>query len=293
MNQTQIKIFSCTVFALLAFAGNSILCRFALGDNLIDAASFTLVRLVSGIIALFLILIATNNLGNKSEHIKSYGDWVAACMLFLYAITFSLGYITLDTGVGALILFASVQITMLIVNFFKGNKLHYSEWLGLIIAFMGFVYLILPTLTTPSNLGVMLMVTSGIAWAFYTLIGRGSQDPLRDTAYNFYRTLPFILILFVFSFKGSHLTVSGIYLAVLSGAITSGLGYAIWYIALNDLKVSQAAVVQLCVPVIAAFGGVIFIHESFTQRLVISSFLVLGGILLVIVGQKYLAKVGH
>ena len=201
-----------------------------------------------------------------------------------------LGYIILDTGVGALILFASVQISMLIANLVKGNKLHYSEWLGLSISFIGFIYLILPTLSTPSISGIIFMILSGIAWAFYTLFGRNSKDPLSDTAFNFLRTIPFLVIVLTVSFKDVHLTNQGVLLAILSGAIASGLGYTIWYIALNGLSVSQAAVVQLGVPIIAAIGGVIFANEIITQRLVLSSFVVLGGILLVILGKQYLIK---
>lgn len=290
MNQNYIKTISFTVFALLAFAGNSVLCRIALGENLIDSTSFTVIRLLSGIIILFLILMLKPKAINKKNHIKTNGSWLAATMLFIYAICFSLGYIILDTGVGALILFASVQISMLIVNLVKGNKLQYSEWLGLSISFIGFIYLILPTLSTPSISGIIFMILSGIAWAFYTLFGRESQDPLSDTAYNFLRTIPFLLIVLAFSFKDVHLTNQGILLAILSGAIASGLGYTIWYIALNGLSVSQAAVVQLGVPIIAAIGGVIFANEIITQRLVLSSFVVLGGILLVIQGKQYLIK---
>lgn len=290
MNQNYIKTISFTVFALLAFAGNSVLCRIALGENLIDSASFTVIRLLSGIIILFLILMLKPKAINKKNHIKKNGSWLAAIMLFIYAICFSLGYIILDTGIGALILFASVQISMLIANLVKGNKLHYSEWLGLSISFIGFIYLILPTLSTPSISGIIFMILSGIAWAFYTLFGRNSKDPLSDTAFNFLRTIPFLVIVLTVSFKDVHLTNQGILLAILSGAIASGLGYTIWYIALNGLSVSQAAVVQLGVPIIAAIGGVIFANEIITQRLVLSSSVVLGGILLVILGKQYLIK---
>jgi len=292
MNQSYMKTISCTLIALVAFAGNSVLCRLALGENLIDAASFTVFRLLSGIVILLLLLTIKTKVSRKNNQIKTTGSWLAASMLFIYAICFSFGYITLDTGVGALVLFSSVQISMLIVNVVKGNKLHYSEWLGLVISFIGFIYLILPTLSTPSISGVILMIISGIAWAFYTLSGRNSQNPLSDTAYNFLRTLPFLLIVLGLSFKDAHFTNQGILLAILSGAIASGLGYTIWYIALNGLRVSQAAVVQLCVPIIAAIGGVIFANELLTQRLVISSVLVLGGILLVMQGKNYLVQRG-
>jgi len=291
MNQSYLKIISCTLFALLAFAGNSVLCRLALGENMIDAASFTVIRLLSGIVILLLVILFKTKVSNNNNQSNTKGSWLATCMLFIYAIAFSFGYITLDTGIGALVLFGSVQITMLIVNLIKGNKLHYSEWLGLAISFYGFIYLILPTLTTPSLSGVILMVSSGIAWAFYTLLGRGSKDPLSDTAYNFLRTFPLLLIVLLLSFKNAHFTNQGIYLAVLSGALASGVGYTIWYIALGGLNVSQASVVQLCVPIIAAIGGVIFANELITQRLIISSVLVLGGILIVVLGRSYFVKI--
>jgi len=285
LNINPIKIIAATVFALLAFASNSVLCRLALGENAIDPSSFTIIRLISGII----ILMAVMQLSEKSNNVKlkSKGSWLAASMLFIYAIAFSFGYVSLDTGTGALILFGSVQITMIITSVISGNKLHISEWLGLLIAFSGFVYLIIPDLVTPSLMGFMLMTISGVAWGFYTLLGRTSQSPLSDTVYNFLRTSPFILVLIFFGLNDIHLTYTGIVLAVLSGAIASGLGYFLWYIALKGLSVTQAAVVQLFVPIIAATGGVIFTHELITLRLIESSALVLGGILMVILGRYY------
>jgi drug/metabolite transporter (DMT)-like permease len=285
LNINPVKIIAATVFALLAFASNSVLCRLALGENAIDPSSFTIIRLISGII----ILMAVMQLSEKSNNVKlkSKGSWLAASMLFIYAIAFSFGYVSLDTGTGALILFGSVQITMIITSVISGNKLHISEWLGLLIAFSGFVYLIIPDLVTPSLMGFMLMTISGVAWGFYTLLGRTSQSPLSDTVYNFLRTSPFILVLIFFGLNDIHLTYTGIVLAVLSGAIASGLGYFVWYIALKGLSVTQAAVVQLFVPIIAATGGVIFTHELITLRLIESSALVLGGILMVILGRYY------
>jgi drug/metabolite transporter (DMT)-like permease len=285
LNINPVKIIAATVFALLAFAANSVLCRLALGENAIDPSSFTIIRLISGII----ILMAVMQLSEKSNNVKlkSKGSWLAASMLFIYAIAFSFGYVSLDTGTGALILFGSVQITMIITSVISGNKLHISEWLGLLIAFSGFVYLIIPDLVTPSLMGFMLMTISGVAWGFYTLLGRTSQSPLSDTVYNFLRTSPFILVLIFFGLNDIHLTYTGIVLAVLSGAIASGLGYFVWYIALKGLSVTQAAVVQLFVPIIAATGGVIFTHELITLRLIESSALLLGGILMVILGRYY------
>jgi drug/metabolite transporter (DMT)-like permease len=261
-----------------------------LGENAIDAASFTVIRLFSGIVILFFLIKLTKKSTVKEKNNHSKGSWLAASMLFIYAVTFSFGYISLDTGTGALILFGAVQITMIIINVFSGNKLHLSEWFGLTIAFAGFVYLIIPNLTTPSLDGFILMSISGIAWAFYTLIGRGLNNPLSDTTYNFMRTTPFILALLVFALNNMQITSMGIMLAVLSGAIASGVGYFVWYIALTGLSVTQAAVVQLFVPIIAAIGGVIFTSELITLRLIESSTLVLGGILMVVLGRYYFVQ---
>ena len=292
MQSTYIKIIASTVFALFAFAANSVFCRLALGDEAIDATSFTSVRLFSGIIILFILMQFTSHVSIPQGSLKANanGSWLAAIMLFTYAVTFSFGYISLDTGTGALILFGAVQITMILFNVISGSRLHYSEWLGLTCAFIGFVYLILPSITTPSLTGFILMSVSGMAWAFYTLLGRKSKHALSDTAFNFLRTSPFILILVLLSFNNLHISSTGFLLAVLSGAIASGIGYFVWYIALSGLSVTQAAVLQLFVPIIAALGGVVFTSESITLRLIESSILVLGGILLVILGRYYFSQ---
>jgi len=206
-------------------------------------------------------------------------------MLFLYALTFSFAYITLDTGTGALILFGSVQITMILLSIFSGQRLHTAEWVGVSLSFVGFVYLILPGVTTPSINGFMLMTVAGVSWGIYTLKGRSSANPLMDTAYNFLRTIPFVTILAVLAIKQVHYSPAGILYAVLSGAIASGIGYAIWYRALAGLTTTQAAVVQLLVPVIAAFGGVVFVSEAVTLRLIVSAILILGGIFIVVLGR--------
>jgi drug/metabolite transporter (DMT)-like permease len=293
LNNNPLKIITSTVFALLAFAANSVLCRLALADNAIDAGNFTVIRLLSGIVVLFVLMQLSNKINNTASNAKSKskGSWLAALMLFIYAIAFSFGYISLDTGTGALILFGAVQITMIIASVVFGNKLHLSEWLGLAIAFAGFVYLILPDLTTPSLMGFVLMSISGMAWGFYTLIGRASNNPLNDTAFNFLRTVPLLLALLFFGLNESHITSTGVIFAVLSGALASGIGYFIWYIALGGLSVTQAAVVQLFVPIIAAIGGVLFTSEVITLRLLASSALVLGGILMVILGRYYFVRI--
>ena len=283
VNDVPVKIILCTCLALLAFAGNSILCRLALGNNVIDAASFTVIRLLSGIIVLLVIFYLTRN--NKES--TSKGSWGASSMLFLYAITFSFAYISLETGIGALILFGSVQITMILASLISGNRLHYSEWIGVVIAFSGFVYLVLPGLTTPSLMGFILMTVAGIAWGIYTLLGRGSNNPLSDTAHNFLRTLPFVAVLIAITFQNSNLSQEGILLAALSGGIASGIGYTVWYIALRGLSITHAAVIQLFVPVLAAVGGVLFANELISLRLVLSSTMILGCIMAVVMGRYY------
>lgn len=188
---------------------------------------------------------------------------------------------------GALILFAAVQVTMIVIGLLTGNRLYFIEWLGAIIAFLGFIYLVLPGLSAPPFIGVVLMSMAGGAWGFYTLAGKGSKNPLSDTTYNFIRTLPFVVVLMSITIQNSNLTLEGIVLAIISGGITSGIGYTVWYMALNGLSAIQAAVVQLLVPVIAALGGVLFSDEVLSLRLVFSSVLILGGILTVIVGKHF------
>ena len=272
-----------TTFSLVAFAANSVLCRLALGENTISASGFTIIRLLAGALILFIILIFKK----KKTTGKSKGSWLGSFMLFLYAITFSYAYITLDTATGALILFGSVQTTIILLSLISGDRLNATEWIGVVIAFLGFLYLISPSVTTPSVLGFLLMSIAGMAWGVYTLKGRKSNQPVMDTAYNFIRSLLFVLILSLFTIQKSHFTQEGILLAIASGGLTSGIGYVIWYKALGRLSAVQAAVVQLFVPVIAAFGGVLFLSEVITLRLTISALLILGGILLVVVGRYY------
>ena len=281
-----VKIIIFTGVALIAFAANSVLCRLALGERAIDAPSFTVIRLLSGAMVLLAIISIKSNKTDSSTK----GSWSASLMLFLYAITFSFAYITLDTGTGALILFGSVQITMILLSLISGDRLHITEWAGVTIAFIGFVYLILPGVTTPSAIGFLLMIVAGIAWGIYTLKGRSSDDPLMDTAYNFLRTLPLVIILAIITVKNAHYSYEGVLLAVLSGGIASGIGYTIWYIALGGLSATQAAVVQLLVPVIAAFGGIVFVSEAVTLRLIVSATMILGGILMVVLGRYYFGR---
>jgi len=283
---TLFKTVSFTLVALVAFAANSVLCRLALAEQTIDAASFTVLRLLSAIVVLLLIL----GFSAEKQRTCSKGSWFSAAMLFLYAAAFSFAYISLDTGTGALVLFGAVQITMIFKHMNAGHSLHISEWLGLIVAFAGFVYLVLPGVTAPSISGFLLMSAAGIAWGVYTLRGRGSVNPLADTAYNFVRTTPFVIALAAISIPSMQLSSEGVTLALLSGGLTSGIGYAVWYVALNGLSTIEAAVVQLIVPVIAAIGGMIFVSEPMTLRLMLSGLMVLGGILIVVLGHYYFVQ---
>lgn len=288
MNRSEpllIKTLTFTVLALIAFAANSVLCRLALGEKTIDASSFTSIRLLSGAVVLFIIL----KINRDKNRPPTKGSWSATLMLFLYALTFSFAYITLDTGTGALILFGSVQITMILLSLISGYRLHVTEWMGVTIAFVGFVYLVLPGVTAPSFTGFSLMTIAGFAWGVYTIKGRGSVNPLTDTAYNFSRSIPLVIVLVALTFQKAHISSEGILLAAISGGLTSGIGYTIWYIALGGLSTTQAAVIQLSVPVIAALGGVIFVSEQISMRLTLSALLILGGILIVILGRYYLS----
>lgn len=276
-----------TTLAMIAFAANSVLCRLALGNHTIDAASFTIIRLLSGIFVLMLLI----GFSNSNKKATSKGSWIASSMLFLYAITFSYAYITLDTGTGALIMFGTVQITIILIALFNGNRLHLAEWIGVGIAFSGFVYLVLPGVTSPSVIGFILMTVAGIAWAIYTIKGKGSSNPMSDTSYNFLRTTPLVIVLAIAAFQYVSYSTEGIVLAVLSGGLASGIGYMIWYSALGGLSSTQAAVVQLSVPLIAALGGVVFMSEAVTLRLMLSSLMILGGILLVVLGRYYFVQI--
>ncbi len=264
--------------ALIAFAANSVLCRLALGGSLIDATGFSAVRLTSGAF----VLSAISFSGRRTPSPPSRGNWTSAVFLFLYAAAFSFAYQTLSTGTGALILFGSVQATMMITAVLSGERPHAGEWTGLAFAVGGLLYLVFPGLTAPSPEGAFLMVMAGIAWGLYTLRGRGISDPLAVTAGNFARTLPFVLLLCVVFLDDIQLSVHGAVLAAGSGAFASGLGYAVWYAALKGLTSTRASIIQLAVPVLAAAGGVLFLAEEISLRLVISALLILGGIALAV-----------
>ena len=275
------KIILYTTFALVAFAFNSILCRLALRADEIDAASFTSVRLISGAVTLILI----SYFFSKKSQTKS-GSWPSAFFLFTYAICFSFAYISLTAGTGALILFGSVQVTMIAVAWTRGEKPKMLEWLGLMTALGGLVYLVFPGLAAPPPVSSALMAAAGIAWGAYTLRGRSSSDPLADTMGNFVRSVPMGIIISIVFIPRFHLSNRGIVLAVLSGAIASGIGYTVWYAALRHHTATRAAVLQLAVPVLTAVIGVAFLAETANLRLVIAAALILGGIGLTILGRK-------
>lgn len=278
------KPFLLTSLALLAFAANSILCRMALGDQLIDAASFTSIRLVSGAIFLTVIL-ASRNSSLKLRHL----DFKAATALFLYAICFSFAYLELSTGTGALILFGCAQITIISLGVLQGERPGILAWTGIAMASAGLVYLVSPSVNAPSLSGAFLMITAGLAWGIYTFRGKGVTDPIAATTWNFIATVPMALIASAVFFPALDLKLPGVLLAIVSGAIASGAGYVIWYAALPYLKPSSAAAVQLTVPMIAAFGGVVFLAETLTLRLIISSTAILGGLALVIHANRRIA----
>ena len=276
------KIFLLTAFALTAFAFNSILCRMALATGEIDAASFTVIRLLSGTITLAALLLASG----KTQSIARNGNWTSAFFLFAYAIAFSFAYVGLTTGTGALILFGWVQLTMFGVSLYRGVRPAPSEWLGLAVAFGGLIYLVLPGLAAPPLTSALLMAAAGSSWGFYTLRGKGSEDPLADTAGNFLRSVPMVLaagVLFISTFQ---LSVRGTILAVVSGAIASGIGYSVWYAALKYHTPTRAGVLQLSVPVIAAVGGILLLPETASIRLLIAGAFVLGGIGLTLVNRR-------
>lgn len=273
-SRSQVHAFFLTFLAMIAFAANSVLCRLALGTGSIDAGSFTAIRLGSGAIVLVLLVARRNEPREKQQQ----GSWISGAMLFLYAAAFSFAYRELTAGTGALLLFGAVQLTMLLAAVYAGERPPTTEWSGLALAFGGLVYLVLPGLRAPAPLGTLLMAVSGLAWGVYSLRGRGAGDPLGHTAGNFLRSVPFAVAIGLATLPLAHLTAHGVGLAILSGAVTSGLGYVAWYAALRNLTATRAALVQLSVPVIAAIGGMLFLAEAITLRLIIASALVLGGI---------------
>ncbi len=270
------RILLLTCLAMLAFAGNSLLCRLALRETDIDAASFTAIRLLAGALTLWLLL----RLRQARQPIA--GNWPGALALFTYASTFSFAYLQLDTGIGALLLFGAVQLSMLLWGLLRGERLGLGASLGTALATAGLLALLLPGASAPPLLAALLMLLAGVAWGAYSLLGRGEGDALAVTAGNFLRAAPLAVLLALVLLSQLNWDGPGLFYAVLSGALTSGVGYAIWYSALPGLRASQAATVQLSVPILAALGGSLLLNEALSLRLILSAMAVLGGIALVL-----------
>jgi drug/metabolite transporter (DMT)-like permease len=283
---TPTRVFVLTLVAMTAFAGNSLLCRLALKHTSIDAATFTFIRIISGAIALRLIVRI------RGRSLQKAGSWFSALTLFAYAAGFSFAYISLPAGTGALLLFGAVQATMIIWALRHGERLALRQRIGLALALAGLVALVFPGLSAPPLGGSILMFGAGIAWGIYSLRGKNAGDPALATAGNFSRAVPMAAVLSVALLPWASLDRAGIGYAILSGAIASGVGYAIWYTALPSLRAASAASVQLIVPVLAAAGGILFLREPITLRFLFASVAVLGGIALVVIERpRALARV--
>ena len=310
-----------TLFAMIAFASNSLLCRAALKQTNIDAATFTFVRIFSGALALWLVMkmriwlivdrTATpladcsetrvrfpsspsspkgkGDLFSLREKVrmrvldwKDAGNWISAVALFAYAAGFSFAYTSLLAGTGALLLFGAVQATMILWGLYKGERLNAIQIVGFIVAVTGLVVLVFPGLSAPPLIGSILMLGAGVAWGIYSLRGKGERNPASVTTGNFVRAVPFAAALGIIFAPSANYNLAGINYAVISGAVTSGLGYIIWYSALPGLRAATAATVQLSVPVLAATGGILLLGEPITVRYMLASVAVLGGIALVV-----------
>ena len=282
-----------TIIALIAFAANSLFCRMALAAGYIDAWSFTAIRLLSAAVCLGIIMVIYSyNLKRQPTALndailKDKGSWLSSLSLLIYALCFSWAYVQLDTGTGALILFAAVQLTMIGWGIYQKEQLSAVQWTAFVVAVAGFVYLMLPSAAVPSLSGAVIMATSGIAWGIYSIRGKACVSPLRATGFNFIRSLiavPILLLLAMSHIK--DISIEGLVLASLSGALTSAIGYSIWYMAMPLLKSTQAAVVQFCVPVLATMAGVILLSEQLTMRFIIASTVILAAVLVFIFNKK-------
>jgi len=271
-----------TLLALLAFASNSLLTRLALGSGQIDAASFTGIRLLSG--AVVLALLARSQAGSWAP-LRGLGA-TGPLALFLYAAPFSFAYLRIGAAVGALVLFGVVQLTMIGYGVARGERPRPIAWAGLALAAAGLLILTVPSIARPDPLGVGLMAVAGVAWGVYSLAGRGASNALATNARSFLWSTPFALALVTVTPGIASWTGRGLVLAVVSGAVTSGIGYAIWYRALPKLTVTQAAVAQLSVPVIAALGAALVLGERLTVRFGVASAAVLGGVALVLASRS-------
>lgn len=278
--------FFLTLLAMIAFACNSLLCRSALKHTGIDPASFTSIRIIAGALTLWLIVRIRAGRNGKPGKPGTAGSWLSALALFVYAAGFSYAYVSLPAATGALLLFGAVQATMIGYGLWAGERLGVRQSTGLVCALIGLAGLLLPGIAAPPLAGSALMLGAGVAWGVYSLRGKGAGDPTSVTAGNFLRAAPMAAVLSAVALPWNSLDRSGVWYALASGALASGVGYAIWYAALRGLKATSAATVQLCVPVIAGVGGIIFVGEALTLRLLIASAAILGGIALVIIGRQ-------
>ncbi|MBK8286381.1 MAG: DMT family transporter [Ahniella sp.] len=280
------RIIVLTSLAMAAFAGNSLLCRMALSETSIDAASFTSVRLISGAVMLWLVVKL------RPGTYSGGGNWLSALALFAYAAGFSFAYVSLPAATGALLLFGAVQATMIGYGIWTGERMLKRQMVGLALALGGLVILLLPGLSAPPMIGTTLMLIAGMAWGIYSVRGRGAGDPTQVTAGNFIRTVPMAVLLSLSMVTAASWDSAGIFYAVLSGALAYGLGYAIWYAALPSLRATNAATLQLSVPVIASLGGVYILGEPFGLRLTVATVAILGGIALVVLTKRRSAPDG-
>ncbi|MEM9770023.1 MAG: DMT family transporter [Cyanobacteria bacterium P01_D01_bin.73] len=274
------KLVFITTMAMLAFAANSLLCREALASGNIGAANFTLVRIVSGSALLALLILL------KNRSFRVAGKWISAMALFSYAAAFSYAYVSLSAATGALLLFGAVQVTMIVYGLWTGERLNFRQVCGSFAAAGGLVWLMLPGVESPSLLGATLMIFAGFSWGVYSLLGRKVKDPIVATAGNFIRAIPFALVLLLLLRQGESINTAGFGYAIASGALASGMGYALWYSVLPSLPATTAASVQLSAPILAALGGVLFLGETLTLRFAIASVAVLGGIALFIWNKR-------
>ena len=273
---TPPRLIFLTTLTMIAFAANSVLCRMALKETALDAASFTSLRLLSGAAMLWLLMRW------QRQAPLQHGTWRSALALFIYAVALSFAYRSINTGAGALMLFGAVQATMLIAGFIAGERMSRLQSAGFVAALAGLVILVSPGVEAPSVLDSLLMLASGVAWGIYSLWGRGLANPAAATAGNFLRAAPLALVLVGIALPWLQWDVRGALYAVLSGALTSALGYVLWYRVLQHLRAMTASTVQLSAPIIAALGGVLLLGESFTADLLLASVLILGGIWLVL-----------
>jgi drug/metabolite transporter (DMT)-like permease len=277
MSSTRLALL--TLIAMIAFAGNSLLCRLALTASDIDPTSFTTIRLLSGAITLALLVLL------KNRELALGGSWLSALSLLAYAAGFSFAYVSLSTATGALLLFGSVQATMIAYGLWSGERPNPRQLSGIALALLGLVVLFLPGLEAPPLAGGLMMAIAGIAWGVYSLRGRGLGDATQATAGNFVRTAPLALVISLVMWPSASVDMRGAFYAVASGALASGVGYAIWYSVLPSLRATSAATIQLSVPAIAAIAGVIFLGEPIGLRLAVSSVAILGGVGIYIYSQ--------